>query len=283
MPKSLKVILFVLLALFVVAIGSFPALVSTSWGQKQSVKLFNTLSSHELKVEQIELKWLGPQRVKNLEYLDQKGEKRLSFEFFETKTSLFSLLFGGRTFEGTLLKNPFFLFEQAKEKKEVVRTKKWPKFTESLSIEGGTLFFPSTGELPITISKIEVEKEGDLYKIEAKTAQGETLGKIEATLSIEDVVELKGKVESFPLATLDQLARTTLYTDAFGKTFNTDFTLVQEPHKALLFNAKVKSDNLTGSLVGKTEENQLILDPSSELTYTLTPKFFTFLLFCFEN
>ncbi len=293
MPRFLKAFLWTLgsLALFcLIVLSILPTLLSTDWGTKTFVEWYNARDHGKLTVENIELNWIGAQSAKNLAYEDKNGEKLLSVEKFNTKTSLLYFLFGGRHLGETEILKPYVVYTQEVEKEENEKKKKhkasktratiWPRLEKGFTVKEGTLILKQEKLPPITISEIDVQalELPDTYQISAKTLQGAAAGTIAVDISLLEKLHAKGDIKNFPLAILDQVDESTLYTDAIGPTFDIHFDLTKEPNKTLSLTAEIQSQNLNGSLKGETREKKLYLDPSSHLVFTVTPRFFKYLL-----
>lgn len=240
-----------------------PALISTSWGTKWSVAAFNSLSSGKLSIEKMRLNWIGRQHIEKIHYQDNKGKTLLDITDLQTDTSLLYLLFGGRQFGATLIENPHLLiFPLDKEGKG--REKCMPTFSV-LTLHHGKIQIGG-----IILSDIEVEKKEELLHLKAKTEGDGTQGEIEILYS---PTELKGRVNHFPLALLDQLDHSTFYTDAIGHNLNLTFQRENQTWSAV-----IESKNLNGTLNGTIESETISLNPSGKLTLNLTPKLLNSLL-----
>lgn len=278
-------IIFITIALLIFgAICVLPPFISTPWGTEKAVALFNRLSSGHLSVKKLNLRWFGDQRIENLTYEDKREEKVASVELFETKTSLFYLLFGGRTFGSTEIRDPYLVIEE-KEKKNKPKKKKsrvktweieWPTFSDKIEISNGTVIFKSPYTSPITLSEIQVEtqKTPPIYYIHAKSIQGDQIGKIDVAISLEDITHISGTIQNFPVAVLDQINDTTLFTTAIGNTLNLNFNLTKDREKTMAISATIKSKNLNGLIEGQVEQKKLYFSPSNQLIFTITPRLF---------
>lgn len=239
-----------------------PNLISTSWGTKWSVATFNAFSPGKLSIEKMRLNWFRKQHIEKLHYRGDKGNTLLKVADFQTDTSLLYMLFGGRQLGATLIENPhLFLFPKEQEEG---RDRRMPTFS-ALTLHQGTLQING-----ITLSDIEIEKKEERIHLKARTQNEGTQGEVEILYS---PTELKGKVNHFPLALLDQLDHSTFYTDAIGSTLNLTFERENQT-----WNASIESKNLKGSLNGTIEGEVLILKPPGKLTLLLTPKLFNSLL-----
>ncbi len=293
MRRSFKVVLWLfisLLVLLLVCAAVAPSLLSTRWGTDKAVSLFNSYSSGTLSIDKLHLSWFGKQKLENLLYLDKNDEKMVSIPSFETKTSLFYLLFGGRTLGNTDLVEPYFLIK-AEEKEDSKPSKKKKKsskkrvviptqFENKLTVTNGTIIIRSPKTSPIVLSEIEVETQQNpsVYHIHARTEEGEVRGKLEVDVSLKEKMEIVGKIDHFPVEILDQIAQSDLFTDALGRTLNLSFDFIKELDGTLSVAGQIDATNLKGQLEGVTRDQKLYLTPGSHLTYTLTPKFFRFLL-----
>lgn len=299
MPRFLKIILWALgsLAIFCfISLALLPTLISTSWGTKKTIEIFNSQGNGTLSIDSIHLSWVGEQTLQNLAYKDKDGETLVSIELLNTRTSLLYLLFGGRSLGSTIIRQPFIVFEhQEKEPKEDKKDKeekgrkkrsgeKWINylfhFEENLSMLDGTVIFRSAQAEPITISEISIQKidEPGVFHIAANTLQGGAQGTVEIDISLHERIQAKGNIKNFPLSIFDRLDQSTLFTDAVGKTIDISFDLTKEKNEAFSLSADIKSQNLNGFLKGKTQDNNLVLDPSSQFVFTMAPKFFKALL-----
>ncbi len=258
------------LGLLLVVVALLPILISTDVGTRGALSVLNTFYSGEIEVEELELHWLGEQRVRGLAVRGKEGAELFSLKEFETDTALLYLLFGGRTFGDTEVIKPELFFpasekeqlrerlEKKKGKKPLQSETKWPRFKGSLHVIDGKI---TLAEPLLVVSNIEIEKQEAIYTLEAKTSKGE----IKASFSPEDA---NLSVRDFPLALLNEFEKTTLFTDLLGETGNLTFQM--EP----TFRLDLSTEHLQASLSGELREGKLVLEAPSTLTYTLTPTLF---------
>ncbi|MCC5831749.1 MAG: hypothetical protein JJU12_01740 [Chlamydiales bacterium] len=297
MPRFLKTILWALASLVLLCFASIallPTIISTSWGTKKAVEVFNKQGRGTLSIEDLHLSWLGGQTLHDLVYKDENGETLLSIEMLNTRTSLFYLFFGGEILGDTIIREPYVVIGQTqkedskKEEKKERRKRKsgsrWAKYifqtSANFSLHDGTVIFkPNQGD-PISISAISIQKiqEQNSFHIAANTRQRGVEGSVEVDISLQEKVCVSGEVKNFPLEILDQFDQSTRCSDAFGKTMDINFNLAKKQEESISLIADIKSQNLNGLLKGETRENKLFLDPSSRLAFTMTPRFFKSLL-----
>ncbi|MCH9626252.1 MAG: hypothetical protein S4CHLAM123_14480 [Chlamydiales bacterium] len=290
MKKPLKIILWILCTLIVILIllaALAPTWISSKSGQKTLLKWINQEIDGSLEIERVHLSWFGKQHINHLILKDKKGETSLEFEVFETDTSLFYLLFGGRSLSQTIIKKPYLLIEQTHIEKEPKPSSKhsaqkskidfkFPNFKSGLTVTDGTLIFRSDKITPITISNIQVEKKPkeDHFQLQADTNQGETFGKIDLTATLVDKPQITAQITNFPIAILDELDQSSLFTEAIGPTLDAQIEIEKQGPNAIGIQGTFKSAHLSGHIEGISENKKLTLNPTTQLELTLTPNLF---------
>lgn len=96
-PRSWMKILFGFLltsCLFLLLVlGLTPSILSTEWGKEKFIQAFNYVSESSLKIGELEIGWMGKQRIENIEWRDASGELRLACPKIEVDASLSQILF----------------------------------------------------------------------------------------------------------------------------------------------------------------------------------------------
>lgn len=295
MKKPFKTILwvFILLILIIFILAAFtPVWVSTPSGTQTVVGWINASIPGHLSVEKVHLSLFGKQKIEHFLLQDSQNIDILKFENFETETSLFYLLFGGRQFSRTLLASPYLFYEKNEKgetnldkaishhPKETTRSGlskkklRFPTFQNGLTISNGTVVLANPAA-KVTISDIQIEKEplSDTYLIQAKTRQGEAEGSIQMKASFNETSQIEGDISSFPVAIFDQLTSTGLFTEALGKTLNAHLAFEKKP-QGITASGKIESPNLQATLSGEVKEGKLFFNPQTQFSFVITPNFF---------
>lgn len=269
----------IVLGVLLLAIIALPSFISTDFGNKLSLKWLNSRYPGHLKIEKLQLSWLGKQRIEDLTYENPEGKKVASARLIETDTSLLYLLFGGRHLNQTILQDPYLLFEKKEESQSSRKKRSFFTFDNKLFVYNGTVIFDAPKISPITLSDINIEKQAtpDVFYIEAKTKQGEVEGELTAEGNLKEAAQFRVNIKKFPVAILDQLVEKPFYTAALGETLNLDMTLGKEGEMIPL-KATCESSHLKAFLEGEIYDQKLYLDSKSHLDFTLTPQFFKYLI-----
>lgn len=298
MNKAIKIICWMLgvfLLVILLAFAFLPTWVSSEYGQKKIVNWMNQNLDGHLSVANVSLSWFGGQKIEHFCLKDKKNETIFSFKTFETETSLFYLLFGGRSLNTTFLEDPYLsvTFESPNEGE-----KKWKgksnkqrgekflckfaflKLKNKLFIKGGKLLFSSPTIAPITISDIEVEKQHktDLLNVQAQTEQGTIKGSIFIEAQCTDKCLTEIQISNFPVAIFDQLYGAPFFSEGIGNTLSIDLFIEKNQNKSLNLKGSLKSDNLTANVSGITRDGKFEVAPDTSLEFILTPKFFKHLI-----
>lgn len=293
-PLRLILWIFILLIIILFIVASFvPAWLSTPSGTQTAVRWINAYIPGHLAVEKMHLSWFGKQKIEHLHLKDAQDTDILKFENFETDTSLLYLLLGGRKFNRTLLASPYLLYDKnekgetslekaisrrpKKEESKPTRKKsktQLPTFKDGLTISHGSVVL-STPATKVTIADIQIEKQpaSDTYLIQAKTRQAEVEGSIFVKASFTETSQIEGNIISFPIAILDQIVGTDLFTEAFGKTVNANLAFEKTP-QGITANGKIESPNLQATISGEVKEGKLFFNPQTQFSFTVTPNFF---------
>lgn len=280
-----------LLLLFVVS-AALPTWVSTPSGTKTVLKWINAWSGGKLTVDKLDLNWLGSQRVENVTWVDETGNLIFSLQHFETNTSLLYLALGGRSFNKTIIEEPYLFFsEETTEKLQKTKEKRarqrrasspwrYPTFTDALSLHNGTLIFASKKFSGITISQIQVEKAtgDDSFHLSAQTIQGTQEGSMTVDAIFAKKLQAQVHLLNFPLAALDELEGSPLFTDALGPTLSLEMNVEKEGPSSLSIYGTATSANLSAYIEGVTQDHQFSLSPQTRLDFTLTPALFKALI-----
>lgn len=287
MNKIVKIILWIIcliLVLFVLASAALPSWISTPSGTKTALKWINNRIEGTLSVEKINSCWLGSQHLENVKYEDKNGTKIFSVVSLDTKTPLLFLFFGSRSLAKTEIDRPYLYYqEKTKEEKEGEESKNRGRktgkpltFKDGLLVTHGTVIFAPKNTLPITLSDIYINKQAspDHLKIEAFTDQGEVKGALSIDASLEPKLQAKINIKDFPIAILDQLGETNLFTDGLGPRLNGDLNIERENRESLSITGSLKSANLIATVDGKTEKKNFVINPATHLEFTITPAFF---------
>ncbi|MFS8563084.1 MAG: hypothetical protein LVR00_01620 [Rhabdochlamydiaceae bacterium] len=91
--KILFGFLFTSCLLLFLVLGLVPSILSTEWGKEKFIQAFNYVSQSSLKIGELEIGWMGKQRIENIEWRDSSGKLRLSCPQIEIDASLSHILF----------------------------------------------------------------------------------------------------------------------------------------------------------------------------------------------
>ncbi len=80
-----------LLVLFV--LGVAPTVLSTEWGKEKFIQAFNYVSKSSLKIEGLQVSWMGQQKIEKIEWRDAGGKLRLTCPKIEIDAPLSQMLF----------------------------------------------------------------------------------------------------------------------------------------------------------------------------------------------
>nr|NGX61487.1 hypothetical protein [Chlamydiota bacterium] len=285
--KILLGVLCLLSILLILTSAALPTWFSYPMGKERLTHWINESIPGEVTWSKGDFNWISGQTLENLVVSDASGSEVFTLEKFHTDTSLLYLLFGGRKLKNTRFFAPNLHWEEAEkgaslvskalEKKERKKKRSFlPQFTGSFSLKEGEIFLDSPKISPITIDELAIEKTEDpeTFHFVAKTNQGGIQGEIALAARLEGKMKLLADIKNFPIALFDQLEGTTLFTQAIGPTLDLNGEIEKDLENSLLLNIQIKSQNLTGTVKGKTEEKKFLLNPSSQLTFTVTPGFF---------
>ncbi|MFC2049362.1 hypothetical protein ACFLR2_01660 [Chlamydiota bacterium] len=295
MKRAVKITIWALCSLFILlfaACAALPTWLSTPSGTETALKWINAQIEGKLTVGKLDLNWLGSQRIENVTLVDGAGNLIFNLRFFETKSKLLYLALGGRSLSDTVVEDPYlYLSEETAEKLQKSKESKegskkrsstwsYPTFAKSLYIHHGTMVFASKNLTPITIAEINVAKAagGDNFHLEAQTTQGSQEGSITVDASFAKKIDAKVKLLNFPLATLDELQGSKLFTDAFGPTLSLEMNIEKEGHSSLAIHGTANSANLSAYIEGVTQDNKFSLSPQTRLDFTITPALFKTLI-----
>ncbi len=275
---SSLIVLVLLLAVF----AALPTLISTPRGTQTALRWINANTKGHLSVDKVTINWLSGQRLENVVYEDANYEKRLSVALFKTETPLLYLLFGGRALVNTEVDTPFVKIPKASDTEKVKKSKKSNRsnplshfrFEKELAVKNGTLIFTYGNLTPITVSNIFVNRNGNHLILKAATSQGNTYGSLNVDALMEKNAKAKITVEKFPVALLDALFDSKLYTTAIGSTLNLNFNLLQENSGHLSLNGTANSANLNALIDGSTQKGLFVLNPKTVLNFSITPGLF---------
>ncbi len=292
MKTSTKIVLWVvasIIALALIVVALLPSWLSSQQGTRALLSLINGRIDGKVTLSKIELNWFGRQRIENLSWVDGKGNALLSLPFFETETSLLYLGFGGRSFGKTTFERPYINLSQEmlekiqkseeEEEKKLTKghpEKRLPSFRDSLFVHDGTIVFSSPKISPITISHIEIAKKSgtDCFNVSAESSQGNQRGTVSIQATCGQKMVASMKIDHFPVASLDELQGTTLFTDALGPTFSSELHFEKEANASLMVHGMVKSANLTAYIEGVTTDHKFSLSPQTHLEFIVTPALF---------
>ena len=296
--KKKKVPIFVwvlgfLLLLFFTLSAALPTWLSTDSGTKALVSWLNARMDGKLTIDKLTINWLGSQRLENVTWLDGSGNLILNLQKLETETSLLYLLLGGRSPGRTTLEEPYlYLSEQTTEKMHLKQKRKagqkksrrhawrYPTFKDELHVHNGNLIF-APGKFPgITISQIQIDKNlgDDSLTLSAHTAQGNQEGTITIQASFAEKTQAQINLIHFPLAALDGLEGSSLFTDILGPTLSLEMHLEKDGYSSLSLYGTATSANLNAYVEGITQDNQFNLSPQTHLDFTITPALFKTLI-----
>ncbi len=286
-------ILCFLLLLFFTLSAALPSWLSTPSGTKTVVGWINARIDGKLTIGKLDVNWLGSQRVENVTWLDGSGNLIFNLHFLETHTSLLYLLFGGRSLGKTTVEEPYlYLSEQTTEKLHQTQKRKaglkktrkrgwcYPTFKSELHVHNGNLIF-AAGRIPgITIAQIQIDKNArnDSFTLSAQTTQGKQDGTITVEAVFAEKIQATVNLLNFPLAALDGLEGSSLFTDALGPTLSLEMHLEKDGHSSLSIYGTASSANLTAYVEGVTEDNKFNLSPQTRLDFTVTPALFKALI-----
>ncbi|MCH9703544.1 MAG: hypothetical protein K0U13_02010 [Chlamydiae bacterium] len=268
----------------VVAILAFlPTILSTDRGKDLLVSWINSGISGELRVEELHLSWRGPQKAKNLKLTDQRGVTIASVESLSTNTSLVTLIFNRHSYGSTTVMRPSLLLERTQgghsnlEKSLAKKPKKgtkshWPHLRGRLLLEEGQVRFsgPYLEEITINDLNLDYDPHKKLFHLKATTKEGGVTGQILASGSLADKRHILAQIDNFPVAILDQLTDSEVYTKMVGEKIDIK---IESQNGAV--SAKVTSRLLNGEVQGKIEGERFVIDPASALKFVITPAFFS--------
>ena len=296
MKKSVQIFVWVLgflILLFFTLSAAVPSWMSTPFGTKTVLGWINARIDGKLTIDKLDLNWLGSQRVENVNWLDGSGNLILNLQHLETQTSLLYLLMGGRSLGKTIVEEPYlYLSEQTTEKlhqtkkrkagqkKSRTRIGRYPTFKDELHVHNGNLIF-AAGKFPgITISQIQINQNlgDDSLILSAQTTQGAQDGTITVEATFAEKTQAKVNLINFPLAALDGLEGSSLFTDALGPTLSLEMHLEKDGHSSLSIYGTATSSNLSAYVEGVTQDNTFNLSPQTRLDFTITPALFKALI-----
>lgn len=272
-----------LLIVVVAFIFFLPNILSTRWGNERVVAFVNQSIQGTLKVQKIELKWLGPQKASHLELLDPSGKKIAKLDTLETHTSLFTLIFKRNTYGATTLMHPNIALERDLEgisdlEKSLSKKKSkqaWPTLTGKFTVVDGIISIkaPKIEDIEITSLNLDYFPDKKLFHVRALTEEGGIKGEIVASGSLGEKRHILAQIENFPVAILDQLQNTEVYTQAIGDKINIKIESVKTGDVATV-SADVQSRLLNGKIEGEVKEGFIVFSPKSYLNFEITPALF---------
>lgn len=284
-------IFFTVLALGIIFVAALPSMISSPSGKERFLRLLNGQIPGCVKIEQVHLSWFGYQEVKGFSLSDEENNPILTFESFRTEAALFPLLFGKRDLGKTSLMTPYvYLYEDHQGRLNVSKAigeekeeKKKPERSSSINLKGdftihnGTLVMKTPKIEAITLSNVEVEisTKPSHLQFSSNTRQGAVEGAISArAYSEEGKLNVLADINHFPLALLDQLTESSLFSAALGPTLDCKVTIDEKANRYFL-NAQMKAANLSGELTGVASNSTFAFDSNSKLLFSLTPAFFS--------
>ncbi len=272
----------VLFCLLIACTVFLPTILSTTVGKGWLLAWINSGMRGKIEIEKLELSWRGPQKANNLQLNDAEGHDIVKCASLTTDTSLVTLLFQRRTFGATTVIRPTLFMERDAsgisnfEKSLSKRSQPhWPKLTGKLLVKEGKMRLVAPKIDEITVSDIDLEyyPEEQLFHLYAKTQEGAITGEILASGSFGENGHIIAKVDNFPVAIVDQLDNSHLYTQAIGETIN--FKVDSTAKDAIReITVDIESKLLNGKILGVVKDNVFIFNPESFLTFIATPSFF---------
>lgn len=289
--NRLKVFLWILVSLFIGLIAltfALPPLLSTEKGKELALDMVNRHISGHLSIKKIDFHWLKGQRIEGFELKGKDGQDIASFQTFFTDSSLFSLLFGNLKGNTTLIAPHLQIIKSEKNsenqpsiKKERIskRVKHWiiPSIKGTLQVLDGEVIVQSKGIDPIKLSHIELDLKNPpfLFTLSGKTHQGGIDGNLLMNGNYHaDTLYLVANISEFPLGLFDELKHTPLFSTAFGKTLSANVEL-EKKKEEMFVKADLKSKNMTGKVAGTSSQGIFSCDPTSQITFKVTPTFIT--------
>lgn len=274
MNKYCKILIWILTALvavFVLASAILPTWLSSNSGRTTALQWINKSIKGKLTIEKMKLSWFGNQQFENVRLENEKGTVLFNSPLVETDTSLLYLLWGGRTFNRTVLQSPYMVLPESKGESHGI-----PKFKSTLLIDNGTFVFASENNAPAVISNLNVKQtsDGKNLEIKASTTQGSITGFVQVEAILAPQIKAKVHVQNFPTSLIDNFFQDTLPTLAIGPYINLDLDLESDEGQSLLIHGSVHSANLDASVDGVTQNGKFILNPSTHLDFTVTPLLF---------
>ena len=269
---------------FLIATGAFlPQILSTEWGKEFVVSRVNGGIRGHLDIQKIQLSWRGPQKAEGLQLKDPQGRKIATVQSLSTDTSLFTLLFHRNTFGATTVIQPTLALERdeagisnlekslSQAQKKGKRTG-WPRLTGKLVVKDGQMHMsaPKIEEISISDAFLEYSPDQKLFHLTAKTKEGAVTGEILASGSLGEKRHILARIDNFPVAILDQLSNSKLYTHMVGEKINVK---IESTNREIT--AEVQSQLLNGRVTGSVKDRVFVIDSEqSALKFVVTPAFF---------
>lgn len=289
--RSILFILGVVILLLGIGLGFFPTWASSESGQRTLVGWINAWSRGSFSIEKLELSWFGSQRFEHVLYQDSQGETIFKVRNLETDTPLFNLLFSRRSFNRTLLQDPYLRLQSDEEKTSTSFSKKrkssassqdfaLPNFRGPLQVENGTLVLEPTDSLPVTLKdmNIAVDPNEKQLQIKANSIQGSLNGSIEVTANLEQPLRIQANGAHLPTAILDFFEGSDKVSKAIGPEISFSIAATAQEKRTFTLKAQLEAPQLKGYLEGRSDGTYFYVGQNTTLDYTLTPQFFKYLL-----
>lgn len=259
-------IFFFAILLILVLVAITPSLLSTKLGNQLIATLFSS-DEEQLKLTELNLSWLGPQKANNI-FLKKKT-MTLSLENVETNSSLFSLLWKkeiGNSSIGKLFYKQEGKEELFKEPREHQKT----KFIGTIEVKEGEVIFEPEGKAEIKIENLSffLDPSNKNFQLRAMFDNLKQKGSMVIHATYGEMPQFKAEIHALPTAifsTFDQLAPLTLLGETLTATLNFETNLEES-----IFHLTASSDALSVKAEARGKEN-LVFTHESNLTLTLSP------------
>lgn len=268
---------FILFVLFI------PAILSSSWGNDQLIKIINKKIFGKVKIDSIQLSWFGPQIIEGLKLESLTEEEMLKSDRIKLETPLYKLIMKKGLSNSLFIDNFYIHFIQE------------PSHASNLDLALGLPLTPKISKnlphkLDIILENTDINIIlNDLHSLESFFSKGSTKEGLEKGDFIIDLSlnpknsHLKGSFTHFPVGIIDTLFQLEypkyagLILSILGNTV--DISIEQQIDKEIEnFKGSISSKNMSAQFKGKIDSSMISLSEPGKFKLNLSPEAFSTLL-----
>ncbi|MFN0065736.1 MAG: hypothetical protein ACKVOH_05825, partial [Chlamydiales bacterium] len=218
-------------------------------------------------------------------YRDQNREQVFFAEEIWTKTSLIDLLLYKGVYGETKVVAPVLTLQRERKMsddskksstpKKEKKARSWPIFTNDLVVERGTvrLKIPHVDEIEVAQIEMNYKPHENYLSLQARTREGSVEGEVLIKGSLGEHAHIQTEITNFPVALLDQLKATSLFTEAIGETIDIKMDS-ENTLDGLMITVDIQSKFFDGKIKAEAANGYLIFYKESIFRFTATPQFF---------